>query len=296
MGFWVLQVRNRALRSARKLLSLAAIAFASVWSAQASASAAPIRIGVTPAIVHDQYELLADWQRYLEERLGRSVEFISRDSYRETLDLLKLKKLDYAWVSTYPYVYAADEGLARLLVVPIYKGRPLYRGYLIVPSTDTRTTSLTQLQGQVFAYADPYSHTGFILPRYMLRAAGFDPNHFFRRTYFTWSHRKAVEAVANGFAAGASVDSFVWDTLAVIQPELTRRTRIVSRSPEYGFPPLIANRSVGRADFAEMQRVLIGMAADPAGSALLRRLNLDGFEVGDPSLYREVDRMMKSFR
>lgn len=296
MGNWTLQTRNNVFRKSGAALRLALLTIAAVWFAQAFGAAAPVRIGVTPAIVHDQYELLADWQRYLEARLGRPVEFVSRDSYRETLDLLKLKKLDYAWVSTYPYVYAADEGLARLLAVPIYQGRPYYRAYLIVPSADTRTTSLTQLQGKVFAYADPYSHSGFVLPRYQLRAAGFDPGRFFRRTYFTWSHRKSVEAVAAGFADGASVDSFVWDTLARIRPDVTGRTRIVSRSAEYGFPPIIVGRSVGKADSLEMRRVLIGMAADPVGAALLRRLNLDGFQAGDPGLYREVDRMMKSFR
>lgn len=43
----------------------------------------PIRFGVTPAIVHDQYGVLDDWRIYLEQRkLQRKVEFVSRDSYR----------------------------------------------------------------------------------------------------------------------------------------------------------------------------------------------------------------------
>src|SRR5690242_975581 len=76
------------------------------------------RIGVTPAIVHDQYGLLEDWQHYLEKKLQRPVRFVSRDSYRETIDLLKSRELDFAWVSDYPFVYLYEHRIARLLAVP----------------------------------------------------------------------------------------------------------------------------------------------------------------------------------
>jgi phosphonate transport system substrate-binding protein len=39
---------------------------------------------------------MEEWRRYLEGKLGSSVEFIQRDSYRETMDLLRLEKLDFA--------------------------------------------------------------------------------------------------------------------------------------------------------------------------------------------------------
>lgn len=252
----------------------------------------PIRIGMTPAIVHDQYEVLSAWRQYFERQLGRPVEFVSRDSYRETIDLLKQRELDFAWVSDYPFVYMNELRIARLLAVPLYHGRPTYRAYLIAPAGDRQTTSILQLKDRVFAFADPYSHTGYLYPRHVLHAAGEDPGRFFRRSYFTWSHRHVVEAVARGFADGGSVDSYVWDSLALLDPGLTARTRIVSRSPEYGFPPMVANRSVNRADFAAMQGVLLGMAADPDGAKLLRRLNLDGFVRGDARLYDEVKAMM----
>ena len=81
----------------------------------AEQSRPPIRFGITPAIVHDQYGVLDDWRVYLERKLQRKVEFVSRDSYRDTIDLLKQKKIDFAWVSTYPYVYLAQQRYARLL-------------------------------------------------------------------------------------------------------------------------------------------------------------------------------------
>ncbi len=258
-------------------------------------TALPIRFGITPAIVHDQYGVLDDFRAYLERRLQRKVEFVSRDNYRDTIDLFRQKKLDFAWVSTYPYVYLEQQHYARLLVTPLYRGRPYYCAYFIVPATDEKTTSLLQLEGKVFAYADIYSNTGYLVPRYVLRQAGKDENRFFRKTFFTWSHRKVAMAVAEGLADGGSIDSFVWDTLAVIQPELTKQTRIVSKSEEFGFPPIVANVSVNAKDQAAMRTTLIDMSKDQEGSILLQRLNIDGFIPGDTRLYKNVVKLQRAF-
>jgi phosphonate transport system substrate-binding protein len=154
---------------------------------------------------------------------------------------------------------------------------------------------MADLKDAVFAYADPYSNTGYLAPRYRIREMGADPGGFFRQTFFTWSHRKVVDAVAKGFADGGAVDSFVWDTLNKVRPEATRATRIIERSPEYGFPPFAAHRGVSTEDFTRMQRVLLDMPKDPTGRMLLERLNLDGFVVGDRSMYDSVAKMMRAF-
>jgi len=275
----------------RHLLGVLPLALAATHAGAADQPS--IRVGLTPAFLHDQHGLLNDWRLYLERRLGRQVVFVQRDSYRETMDLLRLEKIDFAWICDYPYVHLRK--LVRLLAVPSYSGQPLYRAYLIVAARDVHTSSILQLKGRVFAYADPYSNTGYLAPRYQLKQAGEDPAHFFSKTFFTYSHRKLVDAVVSGLAHGASVDSYVWDTLNQIKPDLTKRTRIAARSAPYGFPPLVAHRSVSQADFGAMQQVLLGMGRDEQGRTLLARFHLDGFGVGDDTLYAGVADMMRAF-
>ncbi len=280
----------------RRRFLLAALAGSAVVGLAPSARALTgqsIRVGMTPAFLNDQYALLAEWRVYLEEKLGTPIDFIRRDSYRETMDLFRLGQLDFAWICDYPFVYLKD--LVRLLVVPLNQGRPYYRSYLIVGANDRLRNGMADLKGSVFAFADPYSNTGYLAPRFRIREMGGDPATFFRKTFFTWSHRKVVEAVVGGFADGGAVDSFVWESLAKLKPELTGATRIIERSAEYGFPPFVAHRSVPAAEFARMQNVLLEMQKDPAGKNLLGRLNLDGFVVGDRHMYDEVERMMRAF-
>ncbi len=260
---------------------------------KSQAAAGKIRVGMTPAFLHDQHNLLGEWREFMSESLQRPVEFIQRDSYRETMDLLRLEKLEFAWICDYPFLHLKDA--VRLMAVPLYQGRPHYRSYLIVHQSNTQVASMADLANSVFAYADPYSNTGYLAPRYEIRQIGRDPASFFRKTFFTWSHRKVVEAVASGLARGGAVDSYIWDTLAHVEPALAKRTRVVSRSPEYGFPPFVSQRSVSAADFQQMQGHLLGMAATERGRALLARLYLDGFTIGSPALYDGVAKMMRAF-
>lgn len=185
--------------------------------------------------------------------------------------------------------------MVRLLVVPLNQGRPFYRSYLIVDANDKARNKMADLKGAVFAFADPYSNTGYLAPRFRIRSIGENPANFFRKTFFTWSHRKVVEAVAKGYADGGAVDSFVWDSMVLVKPELTSRTRIIERSEEFGFPPIVAHRSISNDDFARMQSALRGMSDDIAGQTLLKRLNISGFVLGDRHMYDSVAAMMRAF-
>lgn len=253
----------------------------------------PIRFAMTPAFLHDQHALLAEWRVYLEARLKRPVEFIQRDRYRDTMDLLQQQKVEFAWICDYPYVMLKNE--VRLLSVAVNNDKPTYRSYLIVPKRDTRTRSVIDLKGSVFAYADPYSNTGYLVPRFEIKSSGADPATFFKRTFFTWSHRKVIDAVAAGLVQGASVDSYVWDSLSQVRPDITAKTRIAWKSEEYGFPPMVAHRNVPEADFKLMQDILLDMVNEPQGRAMLERLNLNGFITGTPKLYDRVAEMMRLF-
>jgi phosphonate transport system substrate-binding protein len=278
----------------RHLAALAGLGLAAALPARAAARIT-IRIGFTPAFVHDQHALLADWRRHMEKRLDLKVEIVQRDSYRETMDLLRLKQMDFAWVCDYPFLTLKD--LVRLLAVPLYKGQPRYRAYIIVPAGNGagRVESLKDLRDTVFAYADPLSNTGYLYPRYAIKQLGEAPKTFFRKTFFTWSHKKVIEAVALGIAQGGSVDSYIWETVDRIDPALTRRTRIVQRSPDYGFPPFVAHRDISPELFERVQRFLLTMHQDPEGAALLQRINLDRFIAGDVHLYDGVAEMMRAF-
>ena len=251
----------------------------------------PLSIGTTPVFLDDDVAFLRDWQAYLERELGRPVAFVQRRSYREVSELLLAEKLDSAWICGFPYVRYRDR--MRLLAVPTYEGEPLYRSYVIVPSSDQTTESIADLGGKIYAFSDPDSNSGWLVPNSQLFRLGKDAATFFRKSFFTWGHRRVVDAVAVGLAQGGSVDGYVWDTLKIHHPEITEQTRVAHRSAKYGFPPFVTRSQLPAGDFRQFQEVLVAMKANPAGQALLHKLNLDGFQVAPESVFAGIAENMR---
>lgn len=269
----------------RKLLAgtmgLAAFGLRTAQAAQ------PLLFGTTPVFLDEQAQFLATWQAWLEAKLERPVRFVQRASYREITELLLAGKLDLAWLCGYPYV--RQKQILPLVAVPSYQGAPLYRSYLITPLQDTRTHSFADLRDRVFAYSDPDSNSGWLVPQATIKRLGYDPGRFFRKTFFTWSHRRVIEACAAGLALGGAVDGYIWDTLARQHPELTGATRVVWRSEAFGFPPIAAAPGTSSTQLGELRRALLGMKDDAEGRHLLARLNLDGFVEGSQKLFDGIE-------
>jgi len=286
----MLPFRNTGKGFLRALWLIANIWLFSV-SAWAESHERPLRIGLPQSIFHMQFVLIADWQQYLQNKLHRPVEFVNSRAFADSIVQLHMGKLDFAWVTDYPNTTIVNQ--VRLLAVPLYKGKPFFTSYLIVPAGDTQTSTLLQLRGTVLVFADPTSNS-HIDHRYALFTAGEDPKRFFRKVFFTHAHRESIEAVLLGLANAAEVDNFVWDAMVKGHPELTQQTRIVAKSLEFGAPPLVANHFVSKEEFADVQSALIGMAQDPAGLKLLKRMNLDGFIPGEAKFYERLVQMKKA--
>ncbi|HFE48183.1 MAG TPA: ABC transporter substrate-binding protein [Chromatiaceae bacterium] len=264
---------QRGYSRRRFLIGAAGTAFA--VGAGFAAATAPLRIGLTPVILDDRTTFLGDWRDWLRRRMGLPVVFVQRAKYRDITDLLLNGHLDAAWICGYPYVLHRDR--LRLVAVPEYRGAPRYRSLIISGSGRVGITAFEDLAGRVFAFSDPDSNSGYLYPSYRLRRLGSDPGDYFRRAFFTWSHRNTIEAVAEGLADGGAVDSYVWDAYNRLHPDLAAATRVIERSPEFGFPPLVTTKRAPPENAARLRDALLAMDADPAGRALLDRVFLDRF-------------------
>ena len=257
----------------------------------AEASDPPLKFGITAVILQDQNEFLAQWETHLEARLGRDVTFIQRGSYAEISELLSRDAIDIAWVCGAPYVRHRDRW--RLVAVPLADGKPRYQSYLIVQASDARRRSYADLEGIVFAYSDPDSNSGYLVPQFEMLKQGFRSATLFRKTFFTWSHQDTVRAVAVGLAQAGAVDGYIWETLARIEPELTSETRVAAKSEWYGFPPIAARASLADNDLEAIRHVFVTMDDDDEGRRLLGRMNLDGFVPGEDAWYDKIQQIIR---
>lgn len=257
----------------------------------------PLRVAIaaviSPQSTVESYEPL---MAYLEKRLDRPVEIVQRRDYATVNRLLEQGQVDVGFVCTSSYLVEETKG-ARVLVVPQVEGSITYQALLLVPMSSAIYT-LQDLRGGVFAFTDPLSFTGHAVPLYWLLQMGEDPNTFFKRTFFTYSHDKAIAAVAEGLADGASVDSLVYAFAIQRNPDLKHRVRIIRVSQPYGIPPVIVGPNVRPQIWSRLQDIFLHMHEDPEGQAALRALGYDRWVLPPEGLYdsaREVYRMVQPY-
>jgi phosphonate transport system substrate-binding protein len=147
---------------------------------------------------------------------------------------------------------------------------------------------LSDLKGKIFAFSDPDSNSGFLYPLSLMIEQEETPKTFFRQTFFTFNHAETVQAVSEQFADGGAVDSYIWEYLAVFKPEITEKTRIIKKSPSFGFPPIVARLGANSNMVRLMQSTLEDMDEDVEGKALLAQLKLDGFDNFPDSLFNGI--------
>lgn len=273
-------------RPTRRLMLAGVVGGLAVASAPAAYAAQPFRFGLTPVFLTSDLQLLEALQRYLTLAMGTEVELVLKRTYQEITSQLVSGLLDAAWICGFPFIAYRRE--LQLVAVPVWRGRTTYQSYLIV-AEGRDASNIDDLRGDIHAFSDPDSNSGYLVTRALLAEQGLKPQAFFQRTFFTYGHRNVVRAVAAGLARSGSVDGYVWEVMTQTEPELTRQTRPAWRSDWMGFPPVAtATKNASSEGITKLRQALLAMPRDPIGRGVLELLRLDGFAKGDPSLFDSI--------
>ena len=257
----------------------------------AAAEVIPLRLAVA-AIISPQgtAESYAELANYLGEKLHRPVQLIQRRTYAEVNDLVAEQDVDLAFVCTSAYIDGSDEFGMQLLVAPEINGHIEYHSALIVPAGSSAQT-LADLRGRVFAFTDPMSFSGRVYPTYLVQEMGEDPEDFFSKTFFTYSHDRAIHAVAAGVADGAAVDSLVLEYAFKRNPEMKDQLRIIHLSPPFGIPPVVVPSGLPARQKTLLYETLLQMDRDPRGTEILNHLGIGRFVHIADAAYDEARRL-----
>lgn len=141
-------------------------------------------------------------KEFLEKKISQSlygtdtgfyVKTMVPNSYVAVVEALGTSKADFAVFNTFGYVLAKDikaYPIEAVLTVIRGDGEMTYKGQIITRA-DSGITKLEQLKGKKFAYTDPASTAGFILPSKLLKDLGVELGE----TVFAQKHDNVVTMV-----------------------------------------------------------------------------------------------------
>lgn len=281
--------RSRHLTRRATLVAAAACLFAPAVHARTRVFA----FGSTPVFLDSDIRLTGQIEAYLTARLAQPVILVKRRTYMEITSLLIAGQLDAAWICGLPFVQHRAQ--LQLLAVPLYRGAPTYRSFVIARASDA-INDVAQLRDGIHAFSDPDSNSGHLVTLAWLAQLGETPNSYFSRFFFTHGHRNVIRAVSAGLAHSGSVDSYVWEVMGEVERELVSATKVVRRSEEMGFPPIAALRSIDPGVLGAVKTALLDMPKDPLGREILATLRLDGFSAEPPELFDSIAAMWQRVR
>ncbi len=254
---------------------------------------APLRVAVASMVSpKETFKSYQEMLQYLGARLDRPIELVQRKTYAEVNELIRAGGIDLAFICSQSYVQGQQQFGMELLAAPEVRGEALYRAYIIVPA-ESSVARFDELHGRVFAFTDPDSNTGRLVPTFLLWQKGERPEDFFRETVYTYSHDNSMRAVADRLVDGASVDSLAYDYTLTQNPELAARTRIIYQSEPFGSPPVVVPPRLSEELKQQLRETLLGMDGDYQGKAILSSLMIDRFVVPDQSTYEPIRVMLR---
>jgi len=242
---------------------------------------------ISPKETFGYYRQLLD---YIGEKLGREVQFIQRKTYGEINELLGIGQIDLAFICSGPYAAGKEKYEFELVATPQVQNSRYYQSYLIVNKA-SQFKRLEDLKGRVFAFTDPESNTGKLVPTYWLFEIGEQPETYFSKTIYSYSHDNSILAVAKALVDGAAIDGLIWEYYNRKDPAFTSRTRIIRKSEPYGIPPIVASKYLSSELKDRIRELFFEMHLDPRGQKILDELMIDRFLAPRDEWYDSIRQM-----
>jgi phosphonate transport system substrate-binding protein len=143
----------------------------------------------------------------MEETLGVPVKIFTPADYDGVIQGLLGGTLDYAWLgaSAYAKIYLTDPEAVEVKLTK--QNADGSTGYYSIgfARKDAGLASMDDAKGKVFAFADPNSTSGYLVPGAELTAKYGKLEEYFSEVKMSGGHEQTIVGVANGdFAAGVA--------------------------------------------------------------------------------------------
>jgi phosphonate transport system substrate-binding protein len=179
-------------------------------------------------------ELIRKFQplgKYLEGKIGMTVEFVPVTDYAAVVEGLAAKKLDMAWLGGFTFVQV------RLLTgnaIPIVQRTEDEKfTSRFITSTSSGIYRLEDLKGKTFAFGSPSSTSGHLMPRYFLLQAKIDPDKDMKRIAYSGAHDATAAYVESGRVEAGVLNASVWDKLVETKKVDLSKIRVFATTPPY---------------------------------------------------------------
>ncbi len=211
----------------------------------------------------------AEVAQILSEEIGIPVEIVIPASYGATVEALVSDKAHVAYLSSIPYILAAEETSMRILLAEVRDGRTDYDSIFVVHK-DSPIQSLEELRGKRMAFTSATSTSGYMMPYARLVHEGFlppgaNPREFFSQISFSGGYDLALMAVHQKRADVCAVSYYTMEGPRAdiyVPKEIRDELRVLERTSGVPTHLIGARGDLPEELITKLQEALLGISKE----------------------------------
>lgn len=177
-------------------------------------------IGVIPTQNQgDMQNAMNKLGKHIGDELDIEVNVEVFPDYNGVVEAMNYGKVDLAYFGPLTYVIANEKSGAEAIITMLVDGEPYYYSYIIAPN-DSQINTIEDLinnsKDMHFAFGDPNSTSGSLIPGIMLKEKGVfkdESEHSFKQITYTGGHDATAIAVENKKIDAGAIDSAIFESM-----------------------------------------------------------------------------------
>lgn len=224
---------------------------------------------------------------HLEKELGIKVKLQVAGDYAGVITGMQHGHIDLAYLGPKSYCEAATRAGAEALVVEVgQSGVAGYHGYIITKAGSGLKT-LEDLKGKKWAFTDPHSTSGTLVPTVYFNKVNIDPEKYFGKVVYSGSHEASILSVKAGKVDGASTNDLDFER-GLGTHWKKGDFNIIWTSDLIPGSPMAARKDLPESLKQAIQKAFMSYT-DKEG---LDKLKISGFQKADDNLYNGVRQLI----
>ena len=238
----------------------------------------PIKFFLIPAqdvqALEDNGKIL---EKFLKAELGLVVQVDIPVNYIAVVEAFGSKRADVAIINTFGYILARDRYQVEAKLKLMNRGRDEYYGQIIARS-DSKIKTVKDLEGKKFAFVDPASTSGYLLPLKLFKEENIKiKEHLFagrHDTVVTAVYQRQVDAGAT-FYTPPDDDGSPKDARMLVKtqfPDVFEKIKIIKLTGPIPNDPIIFRKDLPAEITQKIVNALIKYIKSEEGAKILHNL------------------------
>ena len=234
------------VNASRILLALMAALLVGPVFGQGTAKPGVLTIGFIPA--EDSRAMVRQSQAIFDivaKHTGMKIDSFVGSDYNATIEALRAGHIDVALLGPFSYVLATTVAPVEAFAVTVIARtmQPSYKS-IIIAGKDSNINSLADLKGKTFAFVDPGSTSGFMVPSAAFIKAGITPEKDFKQVMYSGGHDATIVSVGSGKVDAGSVADRIYERGCAKGLADCNKLKVVWSSPAIPNDPLLYRKNL----------------------------------------------------